>query len=226
MRIIQTKKDIVVALLIGTVSFAFLQLKYWLGDVFGWGSHNPIYSTVFDLVFLAILITLVLHFMRERRIRRYARLTLPQVDKMDGLDFEHYVCALLEQQGYRARVTRSSGDLGVDVVARKGRDKYAVQVKRYTKNVSRHAVSDAVAGKFHYHCNKAMVVTNRDYTKGARDLAKSTGCVLVDRKTLGKWMNDLHSNKGRMRRAAAKIVFLLAIMAVAVLIRLYIFIAM
>ncbi|MCZ7583666.1 MAG: restriction endonuclease [Deltaproteobacteria bacterium] len=69
--------------------------------------------------------------------------------------------------------------------------KYAVQVKRYTgQKVSRRAVSDAVAGKAHYGCTHAMVVTNSTFTPGARLLAGSTGCELIDRYDLLQWMHE------------------------------------
>ena len=73
----------------------------------------------------------------------------------------------------------------------KAPEKYAVQVKRYSNAVSRTAVSDAVAGGAYYGCNAAMVVTNNYFTKGARALAQSTNCQLVDRKTLAKWIAEL-----------------------------------
>ena len=96
----------------------------------------------------------------------------------------------MKRRGYTTTVVGQAGDMGVDVVAQKGDEKYAVQVKHYSKPVSRRAVSDAVAGKEHYGCNAAMVVTNNSFTKGARDLASSTKCQLVDRNTLADWIAD------------------------------------
>ena len=81
--------------------------------------------------------------------------------------------------------------MGVDVIASKGAEKYAIQVKRYSKPVSRTAVSDAVAGKAYHGCTAAMVVTNNYFTAGARALARSTNCQLVDRDTLTKWIAEL-----------------------------------
>jgi restriction system protein len=107
---------------------------------------------------------------------------------MDPSDFEHYVGRLLEQQGYKVKVTGKSGDLGVDIVAQKGRLKCAVQVKLQINPVSRRAISDVVAGKHHYSCNAAMVVTNNFFAKQALDLARSTKCILIDRQILTRWI--------------------------------------
>ena len=54
--------------------------------------------------------------------------------------------------------------------------------------VSRRAVSDAVAGMYHYGCNKAMVITNNYFSPGAITLARSTGCILIDRNILANWV--------------------------------------
>ena len=111
-----------------------------------------------------------------------------EIDSMDGVQFEHYVAGLLRSRGFHTAVTSPSHDLGVDIIAQIGSTKYAVQVKRQVGGVSRRAVSDAVAGKAHYGCNKAMVVTNGYFTAGAEKLAKSTGCELADRLVLMDWV--------------------------------------
>lgn len=121
---------------------------------------------------------------------RLRRRDLADVDAMDGPSFEHFVAGLLARRGFHVEHTGGSGDLGVDLIVRQGYTSWAVQVKRYDGPVSRRAVSDAVAGKAHYGCNDAMVVTNSTFTEGARRLARSNGCELVDRYTLARWMRE------------------------------------
>jgi len=123
--------------------------------------------------------------MSKRRLRA---LEIAQVDLMSGPEFETYVARLLDDRGFAVTTTPHTGDLGVDLVAWKHGDRIAVQCKRHSGTVSRSAVSDAVAGMQHYGCNSAMVVTNSWFTPGARTLAKSTGCALVDREDLAKWI--------------------------------------
>lgn len=127
--------------------------------------------------------------------RRFHALRLADVDSMAGHDFERYVATLLDHQGYSTTVTKGSGDLGVDVIAAKGSVRYAVQTKRYSGAVPRTAVSDAVAGMAHYNCNAAMVVTTHRFTDGAQQLARSTGCVLVDRDDLARWILAFKDNE-------------------------------
>src|SRR5216684_4445318 len=125
---------------------------------------------------------------RWKQLQRFRALELDDVDAMPGHEFEHYVGGLLGQQGFNITVTKGSGDLGVDVIARKNGAAYAVQCKRSGDNISRRAVSDAVAGKQYYKCRHAMVVTNRYFRTGAQELAKSTDCILVDRNELSAWV--------------------------------------
>ena len=137
--------------------------------------------------------TLIKPYQRRTQLRRLRALRLDEVDSMPGLAFEHYVARLLEHQGFKASVTKGSGDLGIDIIAHKNDRHYAVQCKRYNGNIPRNAVSDAVAGKQHYRCGEAMVVTNRFFTPGAKQLARSTRCALVDRDTLALWVQSFQS---------------------------------
>jgi len=116
------------------------------------------------------------------------RITLEQIDRMSGLEFERLVRSLLADRGFHARLTKASGDLGVDIVAQKWRQRYAVQVKRASAKLTARPVQEAVAGMASYGCNRAMVVTNSLFTKGAQKLADANHCELVDRDSLADWL--------------------------------------
>jgi len=101
---------------------------------------------------------------------------------MTGHDYEYLVARYLRNNGYTSvKVTKGSGDYGVDVVAHKRGKKYAVQCKHYTGPVGLSAVQEAVAGKAMYKCDSAMVVTNSTFTNAARDLAKANNVVLIEK---------------------------------------------
>jgi hypothetical protein len=115
---------------------------------------------------------------------RSEALTIEDVDHMTGLEFEAFVASITRCMGHAAEVTRASNDFGVDVIATVNGERIAIQAKRYSGNVSRTAVSDAVAGKSHYHCQKAAVVTCSTFTKSAIEFAQSVDCMLLDRLVL------------------------------------------
>lgn len=124
---------------------------------------------------------------RERNVRA---LEIADVDNMAGISFEHYVQKLLTHQGYTAKVTQASNDLGTDIIAERDGIKYSIQVKRQEKPVSRRAISDALGGRDYYCCDRAMVITNSHFTEGAIKMASSTKCVLVNREILARWIVD------------------------------------
>jgi HJR/Mrr/RecB family endonuclease len=156
-----------------------------------------------NIVAILLLVVLVaagfLVFLKVTRLRqkleRTRALQISDIDSMSGHAFERYVAALLEARGFQATVTKGSGDSGVDIIASKGNVRYAIQCKRYAQNISRSAVSDAVGGVAHYKCTHAMVVTNQYFTPGAKALATSNNCVLIDRDTLANWISEWQKQK-------------------------------
>jgi restriction system protein len=161
-------------------------------------------GSAFALLLLAALLGLpvwaIWRWIGAVERRRLRALQMADVDRMTGHQFEAFVAKLLRHQDYQTEVTPGSGDLGVDVIARQGSVRWAIQTKRYGANVSRTAVSDAVAGMQHYRCNRSMVVTTAYFTEGAKRLAASTGCELVDRDRLAEWIAEWQDALGGTAR--------------------------
>ena len=162
----------------------------WLHDKLG----MPTWLTYTLLISIAVAAFFV-YFAEQNR--KFRAIQIANIDSMTGIDFERYLQKLLTTQGYSVSMTQASGDLGVDLVALRSGDKIAIQVKRYNTKVSRRAISDAVAGMQHYRCTKAMVITNNYFTPGAVTLARSTGCMLVDRDTLASWIVEFQNASNR-----------------------------
>jgi restriction system protein len=152
------------------------------------GVESSVLNLAVGLGVLIAFASTVAYLGIRNRYRRQRAIRLADVDHMNGLEFEAYVCRLMEGQGYKVENVRGSGDFGVDITATRNGIRYAVQVKRQQSGVSRRAISDAVAGKYHFNCDAAMVVTNNYFTSGAKKFAKSTGCELVDRDILADWI--------------------------------------
>lgn len=112
------------------------------------------------------------------------------VDAMSGLAFEKLIGSLLARQGYEVGNLRASNDYGVDLITNKDKERIAVQIKRSKNKITRKAISDAVAGMKYYNCTKAMVVTNSEFTEDAREFARGTECILIDRTILQQWLNS------------------------------------
>ncbi|WP_162526562.1 MULTISPECIES: restriction endonuclease [unclassified Mycobacteroides] len=127
----------------------------------------------------------------EAQLQRYTTLSgLAEIDEMSGVDFETFVAARMLGAGWHIETTPASSDYGVDLVATSRRDVVAVQCKRYSKTVGVRAVQEAVAGARHYGCTRAMVVSNQDFTRQAQVLAATSGCELIGRDRLPRWLNQ------------------------------------
>jgi hypothetical protein len=111
-------------------------------------------------------------------------------------EFEEVVCQMFEDAGFSAELTPKSGDFGADIILKKiGIDeKTAVQVKRYASDhkVGVKELSQAVAAREHYQCDKSMVITTSSFTSQAVQLAKSTQTVLWDWEKLHQAIKTLY----------------------------------
>ena len=99
--------------------------------------------------------------------------------ELDPIEFEMFVANILSGFGWDTNTTRASGDQGVDVLASSSGLTVAIQCKRYTGQVGNEAVQQVFAGKAHYLATHAAVVTTTNFTPAARQLAQSTGVLLL-----------------------------------------------
>ncbi len=101
---------------------------------------------------------------------------------MRGPEWEQYLVQVFDALGASAETTRTTGDQGVDLLVRFGQMMIAVQAKGYVGSVGNEAVQQVVAGKVHYGCDRAAVITNSRFTAPARALAASNQCFLIGEK--------------------------------------------
>lgn len=109
--------------------------------------------------------------------------------RLDGPEFEAYVALVLEDNGFKhVELTKGSGDQGVDILAERNGKSYAIQCKNYAGAVGNFAVQEAFAGAQHYGCDLAAVICPGTFTRGAKELAATTGVLLWDEKKLSRMM--------------------------------------
>lgn len=119
---------------------------------------------------------------------------LRDVDNLDGPAFEKWCSELLGKAGFvDIHLTKSSGDQGVDIIAVKDEIRYAFQCKCYSSDLGNHPVQEVHAGKSLYNCHVGVVVTNRYFTSGAKELAKATGTLLWDRDKLKSMIQTVYN---------------------------------
>ena len=95
-----------------------------------------------------------------------------EFDRFDPYSFETLVARLFTSKGYKTEVTRGSGDMGVDVVARNSSETIAIQVKKWRGNVGGPDVHKTLGSMVSLGATRALVVTTSDFTNQAYDILK------------------------------------------------------
>jgi restriction system protein len=99
--------------------------------------------------------------------------------RISPAEFECHCADVLREHGWQTRLTKSSGDQGVDIVAERGGIKMVVQCKQYSNVVGNGAVQEIHAGKGFMGADIAVVVSNTSFTRSAGELAASLDVHLV-----------------------------------------------
>ncbi|EKQ13490.1 hypothetical protein LCAA2362_0823 [Lacticaseibacillus casei A2-362] len=116
---------------------------------------------------------------------------IKRIDKLNGREFEKYCGRMLESLGFEeVNVTVSSGDQGIDILAKMGKTSYGFQCKHYSSPVGNKALQEAISGKEYYKIDKAVVITNNYFTPSAIALAQEAGVDTWNRDTLIDFLHD------------------------------------
>ncbi len=171
-------------------------LLYLLGELEKLNVVGPQYSYSHPRQILMSLENFLKQYEPEQPEIKIHQTTLKKdfelIDRMDGIQFEHFCCSLLLQNGfYNVDVTRASGDQGVDVLAEKDGIRYAIQCKCFSSDLGNTPIQEIYAGKEMYDCHVGVVMTNRYFTPGAKELAGKTRVILWDRDKLASFVNTI-----------------------------------
>lgn len=106
--------------------------------------------------------------------------TAPKIEKTniydevptDPYEYELYCATLLNDCGWSTKITKGSGDHGVDIIAEMDGRYVAIQCKLYESSVGNGAVQEVVSGMKFWDCDIGVVVTNSNYTKHAVEIAR------------------------------------------------------
>lgn len=102
------------------------------------------------------------------------------LQKMEGIEFEHWVADLFRKAGFRVEVTQATGDHGVDLWANIGTDLVAVQCKRWDSTVGEPVLRDLYGAMTAAGAKAGYLVTTGTFTAQAHEFARSKTLILVD----------------------------------------------
>lgn len=103
-----------------------------------------------------------------------------------SIEYEQFITKALENHGWDARQTATTGDQGIDVIAKKNGIKMVIQCKLYSQPVGNAAIQEAISGKVFEQADLAAVVSNATFTKSAQQLATSAGVLLLHHEQLSE----------------------------------------
>jgi restriction system protein len=123
------------------------------------------------------------------------------VRAMSGPQFEAFVADLFRAMGHRVTMLGGAGDQGVDIIVSYHGERVAVQCKNYRRAVGNKPVQEVFAGARHHDCQQAWVVAPAGYTRGAYELASSTGVSLYNADSIGQWIRQVDKLEKKRERA-------------------------
>jgi len=115
----------------------------------------------------------------EGLTRESISLTPKKFNDLSGAEFEDLLYRLSVAMGYAVQKSGKTGDQGGDLIANRDGQRIVIQAKCYAGTVGNAAVQEAIAAQKYYDCNRAMVITNSNFTKEAVDLAKISNVRLI-----------------------------------------------
>ena len=105
----------------------------------------------------------------------YKGYSLSQLRTCDPEDFEQAVAEAWEIKGYATKVTSGGADMGVDVIAKSGDRRVAIQAKRYQEGnkVGVSTVREIVGSANQIGANTTVIVTTSSFTEPAKEAAEA-----------------------------------------------------
>lgn len=122
--------------------------------------------------------------MTVHRRQRARASGIDRVDRMDGASFEALLVRLFRGLEYEVLESSHIGDEGVDLVVVKDGERTAVHAAHAGGRAGVTAVHQADANREAHACGTAIAISNRDFTLGARRVARSAHVTIWGRSTL------------------------------------------
>lgn len=116
---------------------------------------------------------------RQSQLARDVLVVTDPEASISPVEFEAHCARLLEQSGWRSRMTVATGDQGADIIAERNGVLFVFQCKLYGTPVGNKAVQEAYSAQRHYRAKGSAVVTNSQFTRSASELAATTGVLLL-----------------------------------------------
>lgn len=160
-----------------------------------------------DIIVVAYSIIKYKYF-RDKRINFIEKMenksievkNIDDVNNLDPIEFEYFVQEFFIRKGYKAITTKKSNDKGADVIAEKGSERIAIQVKHSLKPISVNAIYETIEGKSSYRADKAILFTNSELTYKAENCAMRNEIEVIYNHDISQFLRKNPSIKFRIKK--------------------------
>lgn len=129
-----------------------------------------------------------INFIKELENKTIEINNTDDVDNLNPIEFEYFVREFFSKQGYKSWTTKRTHDNGADVVAEKNSERIAIQVKHSMKAINGYGVYQAERGKHNYKADKAILITNNEFTNQAKLDAIRLDIKLIDEHDVSQFL--------------------------------------
>lgn len=158
-------------------------------------NKNPILASILCGATTVLFFILCLLIIQTRKKKKAAIMQASNLILTSPNQFEEAVAELFRQQGYKAQVTPPTNDKGIDILLKRGEQKYVVQCKQWnrTYRVGPEYIRDFIGAMDGMRVREGFFVTTASYTEMAKDAAKKSSLIvhLIDGERLGAWANKI-----------------------------------
>ncbi|MEN6368235.1 MAG: restriction endonuclease [Thermotogota bacterium] len=112
-----------------------------------------------------------------------------EIGTLTAEEFESFVAALFESEGWQSALTPRTGDMGIDINLSRPSDgrRAVVQCKKWKGSVGQREVRDLYGVLMHVHADEAHLVTTGSFSAAAASFAEGKPIRLVDGSQLLQW---------------------------------------
>jgi len=115
---------------------------------------------------------------------------LGAIKALSPVAFEHFVAELFRREGYEARVTKASGDSGIDINLRRGESREVVQCKKWEGQVGEPVLRDLLGASVAAGASRAVLVTTGSLTASAEKWRRGQPIRVIDGQELAEIVQE------------------------------------
>ncbi|WP_017729324.1 restriction endonuclease [Halalkalibacterium ligniniphilum] len=139
---------------------------------------------IFGVIVAFVVLAIILSYQKRRKKYDLMKISLRDIDRMTGHEFEDYLFVLFAGLGYdHTYQTKKSRDFGADLIFEDSHGfKTVVQAKCLSDSLGLKAVQEVYTAKVYYGADKALVLTSTDdISEPCLKLASATDVKIIAR---------------------------------------------